>query len=177
MSRWPERAGAAEAAADSLKNAVELRPDHSESRYRLGLVLLNAGRATEAIPHLRRALDLSPRMTDAARALGRAYALSGDRARSADMLRLYGALVQQEQEQKRVELPSSLNQATADERMALAEFYVRHHRSQNAITELEVLVRRHPDHAGARRRLEKLYGHARRFQRQYEERRLLKETQ
>jgi hypothetical protein len=112
-------------------------------------------------------------MKDALRVLGRAYATTGDKSRSRDAYALYRQVEARESEQKRLELPSSLYKATAQNRLDLADFYIRAANRSAGVIELEILLRKHPDNTEARRMLIGLYGQQRQFQRQFEERRLL----
>jgi predicted Zn-dependent protease len=164
-SQRPDRLAAAEAA---FRKALALQPDHLSSRYRLGLLLESSGRFREAIPELRRALDQSPELVDALRVLGRAYASAGEREKSEDTFRLYRRLKAREAEQKRLELPISLNRGTEEDRLRVARFYLRTGQQSAAIKELETVLRRRPGDAAVRQELIGVYGVTRRFQRQWE---------
>lgn len=173
LTQWSSRPDRMALAERSLREVIRLSPSDAEGYHRLGLVLQNTKRPQEAIPMFRKALDLSPRSTDTVRALARAYGMVNDTARSEEVFRLYRALNAQDEEQKRLEMPSSLHRATRDEHRRLAEFYVRTGRFESAVTELEGVLHATPGDQDTRRLLVSLYGHLRRFQRQYEERTLL----
>jgi len=170
LTTWSSRPDRMALAERSLREVIRLNPASPDGYYRLGLVLQNTKRAPEAIPLFRKALDLSPRMTDAVRALARAYGMTHDAARSEEVFRLYRSLNAQDEEQKRLEMPSSLHRATREEHRRLAEFYVRTGRFETAVAELEGVLHSDPADTETRRLLVSLYGHLRRFQRQYEER-------
>lgn len=170
LAQWSTRPDRMEAAEASFREVIRLQPNAAEAHYRLGLALERARRPAEAVRSFRRALDLSPRMTDALRALARSYALVNDKERSAEAFRAYRALNALDEEQKRLEMPSSLHRATPAERKRLAEFYLRTGRFESAVTELEAVRYAHPEDQEARRRLAALFGHLRRFQRHFEER-------
>lgn len=71
-------------AAAAYEKIVELEQNNIGAQYRLGLSLLNANKASDAIPHLERAMT-SPN-TIFALALARAYARTGNRAKAYEVL-------------------------------------------------------------------------------------------
>ncbi len=168
--RWSGHADKGAVAEPSLREAIRLQPDHAQSHYLLGQVLQSAGRHEEAVSHLRRALDLSPSTADAHRLLGRAYTQLRQPERAREALALYRRYQAQDDEQRRLEVPSSVHRATPAEQHRLAAFYIRVNRLDSAAVELESLARRHPEDRKARELLVALYGHGRRFQRHFEER-------
>jgi tetratricopeptide (TPR) repeat protein len=173
LMKWSSATDRMAVAERSLREVIRLNPTDADGLYRLGLVLQNTQRPQEAIRFFRKALDLSPRMTDAVRALARAYAMTNDKARSDETFRLYNALNAQDEEQRRLEMPSSLHRARLIEHQQLADFYVRTGRFDSAVAELEGVIHATPGNIEIRRLLVSLYGHLHRFQRQYEERVLL----
>jgi Flp pilus assembly protein TadD len=56
------------AAQRTLKRAIKLKPDHVSAHYNLAVVLLQAGDATAAQPHLRRAAALGQSISPEVRA-------------------------------------------------------------------------------------------------------------
>ena len=60
-------AGDYDAYADELTEALERRPNHPATLYNLACAESLAGRADEAVEHLRRALELRPTLADLAR--------------------------------------------------------------------------------------------------------------
>jgi tetratricopeptide (TPR) repeat protein len=60
-------AGDYDAYADALTRALEKRPDHPASLYNLACAEALAGRADDALAHLRRALELKPEWAEMAR--------------------------------------------------------------------------------------------------------------
>lgn len=174
LSQWSTRKDRTELAEASFREVIRLRPEDALGHYRLGLLLMSARRAGEAIPHFRRSLDLSPRSSDTLRALARAYVMTNDKKRSEEAFRAYRVLNARDEEQKRLEMPSSLHRATAQERERLAEFYVRAGHYEAAVTELEAVLHARPGDGAARTTLAALYGHLRRFQRHFEERDVLR---
>lgn len=169
-SKRPDRLTAAEA---SLRRALELRPDHAGTHYHLGVLLEETGRHAESVSELRRALDLNPALTDAYAVLGRSYMALGDTATAAEMTRLQHRLTAREAEEKQLALPQGAAPATPQVRLRLAEFYVARGRLRDALRELEAVEHADPRSRPVHRRLEQLYGNTYRFQRQYEERKLL----
>jgi Flp pilus assembly protein TadD len=69
----------ADSALPHLEQAARLDPERRETSFAFGQALLDAGRAGEAIPHLRRALDAGVRPDLAGFDLARALAATGDR--------------------------------------------------------------------------------------------------
>lgn len=171
LAQWSTRPDRMEAAEASFREVVRLQPNAAEAHYRLGLTLERTRRPEEAVRSFRRALDLSPKMTDALRALARGYTLIKDKERSAEAFRAYRYLNALDEEQRRLEMPSSLHRATPEERKRLADFYVRTGRFESAVSELEAVRYAHPEDREAQRLLAALFGHLRRFQRHFEERR------
>lgn len=53
-------AGQSQEAADALKKAIELDPDHAESHYQLGITLIGLGNMEEAISYLKKYIEISP---------------------------------------------------------------------------------------------------------------------
>jgi len=53
-------AGNNEAAADALNKAIQTDPNHSESYYQLGIVMLGFGKMDEAVGNLQKYVDLAP---------------------------------------------------------------------------------------------------------------------
>jgi tetratricopeptide (TPR) repeat protein len=68
------------AAERSYRQALEIEPGLFEAELNLGNLLRVTGRATEAIPHLERALERSPRDADALRELQAARATARESA-------------------------------------------------------------------------------------------------
>jgi predicted Zn-dependent protease len=68
---------------------VELAPDDPVLRVRFGDALTGAGRAAEAVEHLRRAVALEPAYAAGYESLGRALAASGERAAALDAYAAY----------------------------------------------------------------------------------------
>lgn len=179
-SQRPDRFRAAEA---SLRKALELRSDYAAARLALGSVLETTRRPAEAIPELRTALDAAPEDRDALRALGRAYLKVGDRARSDEIFRLLKRF--QARADKETRLESQMDQFVGREatpgylvylrqrRKTLVRFRLETGSLASATMELEMLAHASPDDMEVHRLLERLCGRARRFQRQFEERRLL----
>ena len=64
-------------AVAEFRRAVEVGPGYSDSRLNLGSVLINLGRAGEAIPHLEWVAERRPRNQEVAWALGLAYRDAG----------------------------------------------------------------------------------------------------
>lgn len=169
-STRPDRLTAAEA---SLRRALELRPDHAGTHYHLGAVLEETGRHAEAAQHLRRALDLNPALTDAYRVMGRSYTALGDQTHAAEMFKLHQRLAAREAQEKELALPHGAAPTTPQARSRLADYYIKRGRLGDALRELETVEHAAPEAGEVHRRLMQLYGNTYRFQRQYEERKLL----
>jgi tetratricopeptide (TPR) repeat protein len=71
-------AGALGRAIEQYESALELGPDYHDLRYRLGRLLLEAGRPLEAREALEEVVRARPNFVDAEAALGLAHYLSGD---------------------------------------------------------------------------------------------------
>ena len=71
-------AGALGRAIEQYESALELGPDFHDLRYRLGRLLLEAGRPLEAREALEEVVRARPNFVDAEAALGLAHYLSGD---------------------------------------------------------------------------------------------------
>jgi len=69
-----------------LKRAVELRPDWTDARFRLGQNLFKAGRNEEAIPHLTQAAHATPNNFQPAFLLGTALTAIGDYKNALDWM-------------------------------------------------------------------------------------------
>jgi predicted Zn-dependent protease len=173
LTHWPTGQNRDVEAEQVLRRVLEMDSTHTQAHYDLALILSRTKRAPEAIVHLRTVLDHNPQMKDALRVLGQAYASTGDTRRSQDAYALYRQIEARESEQKRLELPSSLYKAKPQDRLNLADFYIRAANRQAAVIELETLLHKNPGYPAARGSLIGLYGQLRRFQRQFEERRLL----
>lgn len=174
LSLWSQRPDAQQAAEASFRKALELRPAYPEAHQALGKLLVARGLTAEAIPHFRRALDLAPGYQDALRALGRAYQKLGEQARSQDAFARFRVVEAQQKERERLELPVRQLRDLRRSRAALSKFYLQSGDEKAAIRQLEALAHAYPDDREAHAALEGLYGHARRFQRQFEEREWLK---
>jgi len=174
LSLWSARPDAKQVAEAELRRAIELRPNHAAAHYALGQLLLSRGAPAEAVGQLRRALDLLPTHVDAQRLLGRAYLQAGNRAASEEAFRTFRALQARADERKRLELPVRRMQEIHRSRMALARYELRTGDPKSATSELEKVVYQFPDDREAHQLLEGLYGYARRFQAQFEERQWLK---
>jgi predicted Zn-dependent protease len=178
------RADRLTAAEASFHQALALRPDYPEVHLALGTLLDKTGRPGEAVPELRATLDAAPENRDAVRALGRAYLKLGDKARSDDMFRILRRLQARADEQTRLETQldevagrdstPAYREYLRQRRKALVRFLLRAGSLRVAVMELELLEHGYPDDPEVHRLLEPLYGHGRRFQRQFEQRRLLK---
>jgi predicted Zn-dependent protease len=170
LSLWSARPDAKKVAEAELRRAVELRPDYAPAQYALGQLYQGEGRPAEALTYLRRALDLVPTHLDAQRLLGRAYAEAGDRARSEAAFRMHRELQRREDERQRLELPVRHMRDLRRSRMTLARYELRTGNRKDALRQLEATVHQFPDEREAHQLLAGLYGHARRFQAQFEER-------
>lgn len=62
----------------SLREAAERDPGSFEANYRLGRLLVDGGRAREALPYLGRALELNPESYESAYEVAVAYAAAGE---------------------------------------------------------------------------------------------------
>jgi predicted Zn-dependent protease len=164
--REPEKLKTAEA---SLRRALQLNPEQTEAQYSMGLLLTNLNRPGEAVPYLRQALDQAPANQDALRVLARAYGQAGDRSQSDDTFALLKKIRTRSEELSRLQLPVDHLRDLRNTRLALARFQLRTGALLEATRELERLKHAFPDHTEARRLLLGLYGHSRRFQRQFEE--------
>ena len=71
-------AGALSRAIEQYESALELGPTFQDLRYRMGRLLLEAGRALEAREALEEVVRARPNFVDAVAALGLAHYLSGD---------------------------------------------------------------------------------------------------
>lgn len=174
LSLWSTRPDAKKLAETELKRAVELRPDYSEAMYALGQLALGQGKPAEAVSHLRRALDFTPAHPDALRLLGRTYLQMGDKARSEESFQLFRAVKARSDERSRLELPVQQLRDIHRSRLALSRFHLRTGDLTAATRELEIIAHYFPGDVETHRLLGPLYGHARRFQRQFEEREWLK---
>ena len=70
--------GKNDGAAACFSKALELKPDYAGAHNNLGYVLLQQGKAAEAIIHFRKAIELNPKSAEAHFNLGTALAKSGD---------------------------------------------------------------------------------------------------
>jgi tetratricopeptide (TPR) repeat protein len=61
--------GARTAAIEQCERLLEIAPDYADLRLNLGGLLLAENRSAEAIPHLRRALEMNPANESARRLL------------------------------------------------------------------------------------------------------------
>ena len=84
LSAW--KSGDHATAEDALTRAVELSGETVKIRTNLGRVLLERGRAAEALPHLEKAVELEPTSHEVWRVLGNVYAGMG---RSVDAIDAY----------------------------------------------------------------------------------------
>jgi tetratricopeptide (TPR) repeat protein len=73
-------AGALSRAIEQYESALELGPEFHDLRYRMGRLLLEAGRALEAREALEEVVRARPSFVEAVAALGLAHYLSGDAA-------------------------------------------------------------------------------------------------
>ena len=74
------RNGETAAAEEALGRAIELEPDSFETRYQLGVMLLDRGEVAEAAVHLQRAVALRPDLSFGHRELGTALGRLGNAA-------------------------------------------------------------------------------------------------
>lgn len=174
LALWSTRPDAPQAAEQCLRRAVELRPEYPEAHYTLGLLLQRQKRLDEAAAHLRRALDLAPGNPDALQALGRCYVQLGQGERAAETFRLLRARQALAAQEARLELPVRHLQNLGASRMRLAQYYLANRKPAQGIRQLEMVEHEASDQVATRQWLERLYGHARRFQRQFEERQWLR---
>lgn len=84
LSAW--KSGDHETAEASLRRATELSGESVKIRTNLGRVLLERGRALDALPHLNTAVELEPTSPEVWRVMGNAYAQLG---RSIDAIDAY----------------------------------------------------------------------------------------
>ena len=84
LSAW--KSGDHGTAEEALTRAVELNGESVKIRTNLGRVLLERGRAQEALPHLERAMELEPESHEVWRVLGNVYSGMG---RSEDAILAY----------------------------------------------------------------------------------------
>lgn len=84
LSAW--KSGDHGTAEEALTRAVELNGESVKIRTNLGRVLLERGRAQEALPHLEQAIELAPESHEVWRVLGNVYSEMG---RSDDAIAAY----------------------------------------------------------------------------------------
>jgi Flp pilus assembly protein TadD len=84
LSAW--KSGDHAAAEEALTRAVDLNGETVKIRTNLGRVLLERGRAPDALPHLEKAVELDPTAHEVWRVLGNAYAQAG---RTGDAIESY----------------------------------------------------------------------------------------
>jgi tetratricopeptide (TPR) repeat protein len=168
LAHWSSAADRFPRAEGALRRAISLDDTVAVAHRELGSVLLEAGRPTEALPSLRRALDLGPSDPETLRLLGRCWGALGDARRSEAAFTRRRVLMARETEEKQLQLPSS--HAGGGK---LAEFYLRRYRLDDAIREWEKLERRTGGSAEIHRKLAGLYAHQRRMGRMLEEQQAL----
>ncbi len=83
MAQCRGRAGDLAGAAEALAAARRAEPGNPTVLANLGILALQQGRPAEAVPLLREALTLEPRLLEARFSLARALALAGDRTAAA----------------------------------------------------------------------------------------------
>jgi 2-polyprenyl-3-methyl-5-hydroxy-6-metoxy-1,4-benzoquinol methylase len=72
------RAGALAEAERQYRHILKILPSHAEAQSRMGAVLMAQGKTGEAIPHLERALALSPDLFEACGNLAQAHMAAGE---------------------------------------------------------------------------------------------------
>lgn len=169
-SLWSERTDRSQLAEHSLRKALELWPASAPAHTALASVLHQTGRTSEAILELRRALDLNPRYPDALRQLGTTYAEAGDRERSQDAFRLYRQLQARAQEIKDARAVINRPQSRISGRWAIYRQDRRAGDLVSATSELDILAHQDLHNRSVAPELARLFAHARRFQRMFEER-------
>lgn len=168
LTFWSQRPDRYAEAEKSLRRVLAQRPDQAEVHYVLGAALEASGRPREAIPELRSALDVSPELRDALRSLGRAYQKVGDRARADDAFMLLRRFQERADEQTRLQTPVEQFVDLRRNRKVLAKFLMKHGSLPGAIVQLEAAEHGFPEDREVQALLVDFYGHARRFQRQFE---------
>jgi tetratricopeptide (TPR) repeat protein len=171
-----EKQGDLEGAADHLRRALELDPDHATARNNLGVLRLKQGRLDEARAELERAVRLSPTYAIARMNLGGVLQQLGDTEGAADQLReavrlrpelvearfklgavhaARGALDEAERQFTAVvEQAPGLAEAHYNLGVVLAE----KGETSRAVAHLERAVALRPDYEGARSALDRLRG-------------------
>jgi len=76
LANYPDSARA----EAEFRAEAKLQPGKAEAAYRLGAALLQQGKASEALPELKRANELKPEMPETLYSLGKAASLAGDSA-------------------------------------------------------------------------------------------------
>ena len=157
-----------EQAETAFRRALELAANHMEAHLGLGALLAADGQLTEALPHLRRAVELRPADGRAAGELARAYAATGEIERSQEFFAVEKRWRETIDQRRLQSIERDRKPNDADARVALARTLLRMDDSAGAIRELRYALFLRPGDEWIRRDLVGLLTRARRLHHLYE---------
>ncbi len=135
-------------AAETYTKTLAARPDLFQARLNLGMLLLEDGRASDALPHLAAAVAAQPQHFRASLLYADALARSGDRAAAVEQ---YGKAL-------------ALDPHSAEARLGLARVHELSGRTDKAVEIYTDYLKQDPGSAPVRRRLGALYLEQKKFQ-------------
>lgn len=174
LARYSQKPDHLARAETAFRQALALMADHPGAELQLGALLLERGAPAEALPRLRRAVDLAPLSREALRLLSQAYQQTGASNHAQEVLAFYRLLQSREMERQRVGLLTRSGGATARAYLQQARYFLRVSDQPQAARALESALRRQPADRETRRQLVGLYALNQRFQRLSEELALLR---
>ncbi|QDT63494.1 TPR repeat-containing protein YrrB [Calycomorphotria hydatis] len=170
-----QKANQLDKAAGNFRKAIEADPQYSEAYNNLGIVLGRLGQHEEAAEHFQKAVKLNPLNAEAVVSLGNTYLIAGKRGEAMQTYRralqikpdsadahcnLGVALAKDERSLTQAEqhyvAAIKLNPLHINARFNYAKLLVRTKRYQEAIRELQTILKINPNDAEARATLQRL---------------------
>jgi Tfp pilus assembly protein PilF len=140
----------------AYRRAIELEPQSSELHEQLGMVYFSQGQVAQAAAELQRAIDLQPLNRLAYPTLMQCYRRLGQGARAGRLNAEYRKIDEMDLATAPLEYSVWAMPENTALRMRLAGLYLRYHRPDLALTQVERVLELNPNHDAARRLHERL---------------------
>jgi tetratricopeptide (TPR) repeat protein len=138
-------------AEQSYRHALQLAPDSSELHQHLGMIYFTEGAYARAAEELQRAIDLHPLNRQAYPELVQCYRRLGQPARAERLMAEYHKIDEMDLSTAPLEYQVWALPHDTGVRMRLARLYLRYHRPDLALSQIDHVLELNPHHPEARR--------------------------
>jgi tetratricopeptide (TPR) repeat protein len=143
-------------AEQAYRRALQIEPNSSEFHQQLGMIAFSRGNYSQAAAELQRAIDLHPLNRQAYPTLMQCYRRLGQTDRAERLAVEYRKIDEMDLATAPLEYQVWAMPENTGVRMRLANLYLRYHRRDLALAQVEYVLKLNPNHAEAHRLRDKL---------------------